>query len=327
MRLQTFCFLIVLSCVFNSPVFPSPLEEDLDVLVRLRLHTRMLYRDPQKGFYNSYLSEIKNGKSPDDPSLLFLKIGDAKGLAYTFTVRCKTIHSKERIQDLEKAAFDFYESFRYDPFRAQVLKEADRHAATLVEVHELAITDFAQAVARTREASADDAVEKGRWFDAIEDWRKANAALLLTRESKTSAMPVAENLIRIAHAQFQSKSYGDCLETLKGIEASNLATAGIARKALMVSVCKGGTKDYLGAILHGVLAIEAAPDNSPLKAQAYFNMACFMAQTNDLKRSVEQLENALKLDSSLINAARQDPDLNPLRSEPGFDILVKKYSR
>jgi len=64
-------------------------------------------------------------------------------------------------------------------------------------------------------------------------------------------------------------------------------------------------------------------DSKVWQAGAHYNLACIYAITGAIKKSIEELEEALKLNPELKEWASQDSDLDSIREETEFQTLVK----
>jgi hypothetical protein len=59
-----------------------------------------------------------------------------------------------------------------------------------------------------------------------------------------------------------------------------------------------------------------------LRGVVLYNLACWLALTGRSEQALERLPETLRLRPDLTDLARQDPDLDSLRAEPGFQALV-----
>jgi tetratricopeptide (TPR) repeat protein len=62
------------------------------------------------------------------------------------------------------------------------------------------------------------------------------------------------------------------------------------------------------------------PDNPSL----LYNLACIKAQRGDFDEAIDLLKRAFDGDSKLLNVAREDPDLDPIRQEPRFSGVLER---
>jgi tetratricopeptide (TPR) repeat protein len=80
--------------------------------------------------------------------------------------------------------------------------------------------------------------------------------------------------------------------------------------------------------LENVTAAEAdyraAVDLEPGAADAYYNWACLAATQGNNQEALRLLEKSIAFDASQSEAAREDPDFEPLYDEPAFRSLVSR---
>ncbi len=76
--------------------------------------------------------------------------------------------------------------------------------------------------------------------------------------------------------------------------------------------------DFEAAITAGDEAIAAAPD----EGEPYFHAACYLSRGGRLEEAMNRLRSAVERDASLAQRAVTDPDLAPLREDPGFAELT-----
>ena len=76
---------------------------------------------------------------------------------------------------------------------------------------------------------------------------------------------------------------------------------------------------YAEAADRGLELIEARPD----QAYLYFNVACCESLAGRTGDAIEHLRRAIELWEGCRDLARQDSDFDPVRSEPGFEQLVR----
>ncbi len=78
-------------------------------------------------------------------------------------------------------------------------------------------------------------------------------------------------------------------------------------------------KDYRAARKCFEKAIRLKPDY----VDPYYNLACVSAATNQVKQGLRYLGKAVAMGPGVKGWARQDPDLDPLRTSPRFNVIVK----
>ncbi|TFG33040.1 tetratricopeptide repeat protein [Candidatus Thorarchaeota archaeon] len=82
-------------------------------------------------------------------------------------------------------------------------------------------------------------------------------------------------------------------------------------------------EDYESAIESTENALRVESGQNELD-QANYNLACYYALLGRNKEAMDYLKEALENNDSMKEWAREDSDLNSLRSEPGFEFLVER---
>lgn len=67
-----------------------------------------------------------------------------------------------------------------------------------------------------------------------------------------------------------------------------------------------------------------ALDEFELQA-CYYNMACAHAQLGNAQESIACLDKSFAAGFDNYNTVREDPDLEPIRKEKDFEVLMQKY--
>jgi tetratricopeptide (TPR) repeat protein len=77
----------------------------------------------------------------------------------------------------------------------------------------------------------------------------------------------------------------------------------------------------LGRTAEAAAVLGAAPDESKDSVEdvIHYNLACYLAQTGQLDAALEKLKEALTFNTALIEDAREDVDLEPIREQ--IDLL------
>ena len=57
-------------------------------------------------------------------------------------------------------------------------------------------------------------------------------------------------------------------------------------------------------------------------ANAHYNLACFYSLNGKVEKALGNLEQAFKVKPDLKEWAKKDPDINPIRGEPGYQTLI-----
>src|SRR5256885_2762862 len=76
--------------------------------------------------------------------------------------------------------------------------------------------------------------------------------------------------------------------------------------------------DYAAVVERGREAIEANPGNGLL----FYNVACCESLTGQTTEALEHLRTAIELSEQLLDYAKNDSDLDPIRDQPAFQELV-----
>ena len=63
-------------------------------------------------------------------------------------------------------------------------------------------------------------------------------------------------------------------------------------------------------------------DSKVWQAGAHYNLACIYAVTGEINKSIQQLDKALKLNPELKEWAGQDSDLDSIREDPAYKVLI-----
>jgi tetratricopeptide (TPR) repeat protein len=84
--------------------------------------------------------------------------------------------------------------------------------------------------------------------------------------------------------------------------------------------CRKRTGDLRGAIR----AIEQLLARDHRHASGRFNLACYLALAGDTERAIDELTLACGIDEACRDFARDDPDLDGLRTDPRFRLLLRQ---
>ena len=72
----------------------------------------------------------------------------------------------------------------------------------------------------------------------------------------------------------------------------------------------------------GLAALMAEVDDSPeWRGLLVYNLACFQAVTGEKAKAIDLLAEALELIPGMKDYSKQDPDLDAIRQEPGYEAL------
>ncbi len=83
--------------------------------------------------------------------------------------------------------------------------------------------------------------------------------------------------------------------------------------------CRKRTDDLPGA----VRCMERLLQRHPRSGIGHFNLGCYLALAGELGRAVDEVTIACGIDEEFRNLARDEPDLDPLRTDAGFRQLLR----
>jgi len=69
-------------------------------------------------------------------------------------------------------------------------------------------------------------------------------------------------------------------------------------------------------------ALEAARDEDPTAAILYYNLACYYSLSRDVRKAIDFLQDALKLDDDYRRLISAESDFDPIRNDPRFRELT-----
>jgi len=79
-----------------------------------------------------------------------------------------------------------------------------------------------------------------------------------------------------------------------------------------------------GNFKEAVEAAKRAVEYNPDFADAHYDLACFYSMAGEVDNSLESLKTALKLNPRLSSLAREDSDLDNIRSDPRFESILSE---
>lgn len=83
-----------------------------------------------------------------------------------------------------------------------------------------------------------------------------------------------------------------------------------------------GDKAYANQLLETASSLLLpVSDTKEWRAMIIYNLACFYSIVDDKVKAINQLTEALRLDPTLTEWSKKDPDLIPLRDEPAYKAL------
>ena len=78
----------------------------------------------------------------------------------------------------------------------------------------------------------------------------------------------------------------------------------------------------IGRVDRAIVALEHAVQIEPGEAILHYNLACYWSLARDRRRALQHLANALDIDGNFRELVGDEPDFDPLRSDPLFRSLV-----
>jgi Flp pilus assembly protein TadD len=71
-----------------------------------------------------------------------------------------------------------------------------------------------------------------------------------------------------------------------------------------------------------VRALDRALEVEPSEALVHYNLACYLSLAGDKERALTHLSHAVTLDARYRVLAHEEPDFDPIRSDPGFQDVT-----
>lgn len=78
----------------------------------------------------------------------------------------------------------------------------------------------------------------------------------------------------------------------------------------------------VGRLEHAIDSMERALEYSSTCAILHYNLACYLSIGQRVRRSLRHLSRALTLDPALRDLVDDEPDFDPIRTDPGFVALT-----
>ena len=78
----------------------------------------------------------------------------------------------------------------------------------------------------------------------------------------------------------------------------------------------------VGQLDRAITALERAVDIEPGEAILHYNLACYWSLAHNPQLALEYLGNALEIDGNFRDFVTDEPDFDPMRSDPQFQSLT-----
>jgi tetratricopeptide (TPR) repeat protein len=120
--------------------------------------------------------------------------------------------------------------------------------------------------------------------------------------------------------------WGEALRMLERYEEAlvPLAQAAAAEPGnVNVWVALGCCYKRTGQLGLAIESLETALVSEPAEAILHYNLACYCSLAGDKLRSLAHLSRSLELDPEYRSLIENEPDFNPLRSDPDFQALCE----
>ena len=100
------------------------------------------------------------------------------------------------------------------------------------------------------------------------------------------------------------------------------AAAGLAPEDVHIPLAMAWCYKRVGKLRHAIRAVDQALEYSPTHALLHYNQACYLSLQGRLQRSLHHLSKALTLDPEFRMLVDEEPDFDPIRTDPGFVALT-----
>jgi tetratricopeptide (TPR) repeat protein len=92
---------------------------------------------------------------------------------------------------------------------------------------------------------------------------------------------------------------------------------------LHVWLALGWCRKRTGRLDLAIAALERAEEVSPEEAIVHYNLACYWSLAGKKQRSLAYLQRAISLDAKYRDLISDEPDFDPIRSDPEFRALTE----
>lgn len=118
---------------------------------------------------------------------------------------------------------------------------------------------------------------------------------------------------------------GEALRQLEEYDPALVAySRALAEQPTSVDLLMGMAWCYkrVGLLEQAIAATEQAYRVSPKEPILMYNLACYYALNGDKAQALSRLGRALRMDGSLRKLVANEPDFDPLRDDPDFQLVV-----
>jgi thioredoxin-like negative regulator of GroEL len=91
-----------------------------------------------------------------------------------------------------------------------------------------------------------------------------------------------------------------------------------------IDLTEGWCKKRLADLPGAIAALERLVARAPRHDVARFNLACYLALQGERDRAIDELTLACGINADCRDLARDDPDLDELRTDPRFRMLMRQ---
>ncbi len=98
--------------------------------------------------------------------------------------------------------------------------------------------------------------------------------------------------------------------------------ADLAPSNLHVWVALAWCYKRTGQLSFAIQALESGLDAHPDEALLHYNLACYWSLGGNKDRALQYLEQAIELDSRFRDMTADEPDFDPIRTDPRFQTIT-----
>jgi len=142
-----------------------------------------------------------------------------------------------------------------------------------------------------------------------------HAALEVLERLRSNEFLGAHGMYLVGEALRSLERYHEALVPLS-------AAAGMAPEDVHIPLAMAWCFKRVGKLVQAVRTMEHALDYSPNHGLLHYNLACYLSLTGRRQRSLHHLSKALTLDPDYRLLIDDEPDFDPIRTDPGFVALT-----